>query len=188
MSDDLKNIYEAAGKSDRFFDSTTPIDLFRGQKTGDPFDLLQPTLIGWVVQSSGRPRDPDVLLTDASGRSPQYKDGHPESELVTEPRSKPTTAQLVSDASAYVVKGCRTLNGNFRGVSVFDKANNRLGGFDWFRIPSNTQIPPGLAVTRDGDRARPGESLHYTIAPKDDMPLSLFLQHLKGFSAVAKKA
>ena len=33
MSDDLKNIYEAAGKSDRFFDSTTPIDLFRGQKT-----------------------------------------------------------------------------------------------------------------------------------------------------------
>lgn len=187
MSDELKKVYEKAGKLDRFFESTTPIDLFRGQKQEDPFDLMQPTLIGWVT-SAGRPRKPDVLLNDDSGRSPQFRNGRPDGELVQESKDKPTTAQLVSDASAYVVKGCRTVRGDFRGVSVFDQANKQLRGFDWFKLPANTQIPPGLAVTNDADRPRPGEAIHYTIAPKDDMPLSLFLQHLKAFAAAARKA
>lgn len=94
MSDDLKRIYENAGKLDRFFDTATPIDLYRGQRPDDPFDLMQPTLIGWITQSTGRPRDPDVLLNDNSGLSPQYMNGHPDGELVQESRSKPKTARL----------------------------------------------------------------------------------------------
>lgn len=72
------------------------------------------------------------------------------------------------------------------GVSVFDMVNTALSNFDWFKLPANTSIPESLAVTRDADRARPGKPTHYTIAPKDDMPLSLFLQHLKGMAAAAK--
>lgn len=70
---------------------------------------------------------------------------------------------------------------------MFDAPNAQLRNFDWFEIPAHAPIPEALAVTRDADRARPGKPTHYTIAPKDDMPLSLFLQHLKGLAAAAKK-
>lgn len=184
MSDELKTVYDIANKSDRFFDKITPVDLFRGKKKDDTFDLLQPTLIGWMTHVE--PRLPDILVHDSRGVSPQYHGGQAGGAIVTEPRSKPTTAQIISDASAYVVKGCRTIRGDHRGVSVFDMANTALSNFDWFKLPANTPIPDSLAVTRDADRARPGKPTHYTIAPKDDMPLSLFLQHLKGMAAAAK--
>ena len=186
MSDELRNIYEAARKLGRFFETTTPVALFRGKKADDPFDMMYPTLIGWM-KGNGEVRVPDVLLNDASGQSPQYQGGRPGGRLVEEPKNKPRTAQIVADASTYVVKGCRTIKGDHRGVSVFDMANKALPNFEWFRIRPNTTIPPGLAVTRDVDTPRQGQVTHYTIAPKDDMPLPLFLQHLKGLAAAAEK-
>ena len=49
-----------------------------------------------------------------------------------------------------------------------------------FKIPADTKIPEGLAVTKD--HKIPQGAFHYTIAPKDDMPLALFLQQLKTMS------
>ena len=72
-------------------------------------------------------------------------------------------------------------------MSVFDATNPQLKNFDWYEMTAGTTILDALAVTRDADRPIPGRATHYTIAPKDDMPLSLFLQHLKGMAAKAKK-
>lgn len=180
MSDDLKKVYERGGKAAYFFDGTTPIALFRGRKVGDKTSVMQPTLIGFGPEEE--PRPPDIYLTDEAGVSPQYAGD----KMVREPGSKPVTKQIVADASKYTVKGCRTIKGNYRGVSVFDTTSARLRNAEWFVIPVDTDIPPGLAVTKDGDK-RPGVPLHYTIAPKDDMPFTLFLQHLKGLEAKLKK-
>lgn len=60
----------------------------------------------------------------------------------------------------------------------------------------NTKIPKSLAVTRDEDWRPPAKTpeeealrdpVHYTVAPKDDMPLSLFLQHLKEMAVDIEK-
>jgi hypothetical protein len=71
-----------------------------------------------------------------------------------------------------IVKGCRCTSGNYRGISTFDAKNPNLRGFRWYRLPRSTPIPEALAITQDSewtDRAN-----HYTVAPKDDMPLPLF--------------
>jgi hypothetical protein len=86
------------------------------------------------------------------------------------------------------VQGCRTIKGDHRGLSLFDKSNARLP-FAWFRIPAGSKIPPGIAVTRDSDDENDDNAaIHYTVAPKDDMPLSLFLQHLKELAVNAEPA
>ena len=60
----------------------------------------------------------------------------------------------------------------------------RRKNHNWMRLPANTEIPPGLAVTRDEKPGAPSDTpVHHTIAPKDDMPLSLFLQYLKVLQA-----
>jgi hypothetical protein len=97
--------------------------------------------------------------------------------MLRETNSKPLTQEIIGDASKYIVKGCRTTKGDYRGVSTFDMINPRARDVEWFYIQADTKIPPGLAVTKDGDK-RPGEALHYTVAPKDNMSFPLFLQHL----------
>ena len=72
---------------------------------------MQPTLIGFGPEDE--PRPPDIYLTDEAGLSPQYA----ADKMVREPGSKPVTKQLVSDASKYTVKGCRTIKGNYGGVN-----------------------------------------------------------------------
>lgn len=188
MSDDLKNLYKSDGKLHNFFDVDTPVDLFRGAKDDQKFPLMTPTIIGWKTSTGFRP--PDVLVTDRAGNTPQYAGGRATAtaRVITEEKHKPLTDQIISDASAYVLKGCRSTNKHdpHRGVSVFD-ATRPFKQMSWYRIPAGTPIPPALAVTKDADFSKNGEPIHYTIAPKDDMPLSLFLQHLKGLEAVASK-
>jgi hypothetical protein len=141
MSDDLKKVYEGAGKLRYYFDEVVPRDLFRGQsrteaKQGLPVFYPNPGF----RRKDGTVREPDVLVEDVGGT--------------------PT------------VRGCRTLNGHHRGISTFDRPNTGLAGFSWYRLPAGTKIPEALAITQDSDlRDRPN---HYTIAPKDDMPLALF--------------
>jgi hypothetical protein len=179
-TDELKKIYEGEGKLAYFFEQATPVNLFRRRNIGDKTMIMQPTVIGFGPDE--KPRLPDIRLEDEAGASPQF-DG---SKMRRESNSKPLTKEIVGDASKYIVKGCRTTKGDYRGVSVFDMVNPRARGVEWFYIEANTKIPPGLAVTQDGNK-RTGESLHYTIAPKDNMPFALFLQHLKGLEAILKK-
>ncbi len=188
FTDDLKKIYAKEGKLHNFFDDLTPADLYRGRRTGLTIPFLQPTIIGWPTQTDWRP--PDVLTQDAHGKSPQYTSGHPANEPLTEDRIKmPLTAEIIANADKYIVKGCRTTRANdrHRGVSTFDQMNPRLKNHDWMKLPVNTEIPPGLAVTRDEKPGAPSAApVHHTIAPKDDMPLSLFLQYLKAMEAKGK--
>jgi hypothetical protein len=106
VTDELKNFYKGKGALDRFFDTTTPVALFRGRKQGDSADLMQPTLIGWVTQRG--PRNPDVLVKDERGVSPQYHDTAL-STMVLEGKDKQKTAEILRNADQYVVKGCRTI-------------------------------------------------------------------------------
>ncbi|WKB54344.1 hypothetical protein [Eleftheria terrae] len=182
MSQELRRVYEKAGALDRYYDESTPVDLYRGRRKGDATDLMQPTLIGWYTKQDLR--RPDVLAVNQQGQSPQYV-GSDFGQLATEDQAKPLTADMLRNADKLMVKGCRTMKGDHRGVSVFDKKNTLLPKFEWYRLPAGTELPPALAVTRDAPFATSSRPTHYTVAPKDDMPLSLFLQHLKGLAAKA---
>lgn len=188
MTDELKRIYAREGKLHNFFEKHTPTDLHRGRRVGRTSPYMLPTIYGWNTRDA--PRPPDVLLENREGRTPQYKSGFAdEGELETDPDpEQPRTAAIVSAAQEYVVKGCRaTFPARHRGVSVFDRVNPKLRNNTWIRIPEGTPIPEALAVTRDFDIGAPdiGAPRHYTVAPKNDMPLSLFLQHLKSLEAAA---
>lgn len=71
------------------------------------------------------------------------------------------------------------------GISTFDMKVTWYGSrtTKHYVIPAHTEIPPGLAVTKDHKNAQ--GAYHYTIAPKDDMMSELFMQTLKVMSAKA---
>lgn len=183
MSEQLKKVYQNANALDRYYEERTPIDLLRAKKIGSHGDLMQPTLIGWNSQRG--PRHPDVLVKNQKDESPQYLDAGL-SQLAIETKELELTTEILRNADKYVVRGCRTMKGNHRGISVFDKQNAVLRGFDWYLIPANTELPAALAVTRDEPALSKPTPIHYTVAPKDDMPLSLFLQYLKSVGDQSK--
>lgn len=89
--------------------------------------------------------------------------------------------QVVERDGKRIVVGCRSVHGDYRGVSTFDRKNPALPGFRWFRLAAGTDIPQALAITQDSefkDRAN-----HHTIAPKDDMTLELFLVWLNALGS-----
>jgi hypothetical protein len=91
------------------------------------------------------------------------------------PKGKPPRlpdVEIVEVDEKKIVKGCRTTRGDYRGVSTFDRKNPNLGGFAWYKLPKATPIPEALAITQDSDLAN--KANHFTVAPKDDMPLDLF--------------
>jgi hypothetical protein len=175
FTNELRDVYTAANKSGRFFDTTTPVVLFRGIKRGSSAGLMQPTLIGFHLKKG--PRKPDVLFRDGQGKTPQYEGGDINRAIALD-ESGDLTRHILANAGDYVVQGCRTIKGDHRGMSLFDKVNPVLS-FKWYRIPANSKIPPGIALTRDADAVHSELPIHYTAAPKDNMTLALFLQHLK---------
>jgi hypothetical protein len=94
--------------------------------------------------------------------------------------------RVVERDGRQVVLGCRCDEGDYRGISTFDRKVTWFGSktAKHFMLPANTAIPPGLAVTKD--HKTPHGAYHYTIAPKDDMPLDLFLQHLRSLALAAQ--
>jgi len=80
--------------------------------------------------------------------------------------------KVVQREGKQVVLGCRCLAGDYRGVSTFDRKNTKLGGFTWHRLAKGVAIPKALAIMQDSDFT--DRANHFTIAPKDDMPLDLF--------------
>lgn len=84
-----------------------------------------------------------------------------------------------------IVRGCVATKGHYRGISTFDK-KGRFGGFKWYILPAGTVIPEALAITQDTDY--PNEPNHFTIAPKNDMPLALFNAWLKVLNLQMKPA
>ena len=98
---------------------------------------------------------------------------HPGSE------TRLSDVKVVERDNQLFVLGCRCIKGDYRGVSTFDMKVTWFGSktTKHFKIPADTRIPEGLAVTKD--HKNPQGAYHYTIAPKDEMPIALFLQQLK---------
>ncbi len=159
MSNVLKDIYKSKGKLENYFDDKTPVDLWRGQKR----DLIKKKRGALYPELDGFTRG------DGTFRIPDVEVFKRESDGVT------------------MVRGCRCVagEGDYRGVSTFDVMPDLGKSFMYFRIPGGTAIPEALAVTKDTFNRRFG-GYHYTVAPKDDMPLSLFLVWLGAIEASLK--
>jgi len=154
MTDDLRRLYEQAGKLKYYFDKKVPRDLFRGQsrkeeRAGTPVLYPNPGF----TKPTGAVRLPDVEIVERDGKK--------------------------------WVKGCRCLHGDYRGVSTFDRINPSLKGFSWHKLPQGTDIPEALAITQDSDFK--DRANHFTVAPKDDMPLELFQVWLNTLAEAMKK-
>jgi hypothetical protein len=76
-----------------------------------------------------------------------------------------------------------------RGLSTFDKRGVPPGrGWEYYLIPQGTELPQGLAISRDEPNEVFGAT-HYTIAPAYDMPLVEFKSLLLRLAeALARKA
>ncbi len=86
---------------------------------------------------------------------------------------RPPDIAVVERDGKKIVLGCLRVRGLHRGVSTFDRPNLALRGFRWYRLPAKSKIHESLAVTQDD--YNPGGGNHFTLAPKNDMPLELFL-------------
>jgi hypothetical protein len=98
---------------------------------------------------------------------------------------EPDVKVVDRDGKKFVL-GCRCIRGDYRGVSTFDRINPNLGGFTWYELPKDTDIPDALAITQDSDFK--DRANHYTVAPKDDMELGLFQVYLNALAAKMVKA
>ena len=161
MSNELKNLYAKEGKAERYFDDQTPCDLWRAQSRND--------------------FKKDVFIMQPHPGYTKYD------ELGNVVRERlPDVKTELRDGKIFIL-GCRCISGDYLGISVFDKKVTWLGP-TWlnYMIPANTVLPDNLAVTKD-HYLRSYGAAHYTIAPKDDMPLELFIQSLKVVAAKATK-
>ncbi len=150
----MKQAYLSAGLARYYFDEAVPCDLWRGQKKSAQKSgefILQPVTveIELITTSGRRVRAPDVEVFTRNGME--------------------------------WIKGCRTIRhgGAHWGISCWSEPPKfaLVGGWANFKIPKGAPVPSALAVTQDDDNQfKPN---HYSIAPKDDMPLALFIQHLK---------
>jgi Tse2 ADP-ribosyltransferase toxins len=155
----LRDLYARMGLADRYFDGATPAQLWRAQP---PTDVKKGA---FMFQPHPGYRKVDKQTGTV------IKDRPPDVEIVERDGKKWVRGRYIHGA------------GDYRGISVFDARVNWLGP-DWvnYRIPKATPITENLAVTKDYRRSDNGAT-HYTIAPKNDMTLELFIQSLKVIAA-----
>jgi hypothetical protein len=176
MTEEMKKAYEAVGELKYFFEKYVPnLNLWRGLKKDKykeqiktfnnsgkqvPVNFardfsIEPVIAGFeiVTKHGKRWREPDVKVFIRNGEK--------------------------------WIKGCRTTRKGDQhwGVSLWD-SKPKFAEKGWFNfcLPGKDSenpvpIPASLAITQDDDYTF--RSNHYTIAPKDDVPLSLYVQHLK---------
>jgi hypothetical protein len=78
------------------------------------------------------------------------------------------------------VLGCSAVKGKYHnGVSTFDKQISPTKNHTrMYEIPKKVDLPEGLAITKD-NLNKTFNATHYSLAPKNDMPMELFIQSLK---------
>lgn len=111
--------------------------------------------------------------------------GTKNSPRLDKPRVPPRAGSV--DIKTYDRGGEIWVKAGTGGISTFDKINLRLNGEHWWRIPSGTQIPLGLKVTKNHTDRTLGIT-HYRIEPRNDMPLSRFVSLLQNLTLYAQIA
>lgn len=176
MSDEMRSAYAKAGALQYFFESTVPpINLWRGRKKDEHEKRHK------AAQTSGR-AVPATFARDLSVEP--ITEGF---EIVTRNgrRWREPDVEVFFKNGQPWIRGCRTLRhgGAHWGISLWSqKPSFAERGWFNFCLPGKDAkppipIPPSLAITQDDDFKN--QSNHFSIAPKDDMPLALFVQHLK---------
>ncbi|HXI56849.1 MAG TPA: hypothetical protein VNO55_12370 [Polyangia bacterium] len=173
MADTMRQAYEAAGALRYYFDKTVPIDLWRGLKKS----VLRDRVAEVLRQGGKSPSDRDIAVEPLTVGF----------EIVTPAgrRWRQPDVEVFQQNGQPWIRGCRTTRtgGRHWGISLWDQqpAFAARGGWHSFRLPKGAPIPEALAVTQDDDHTS-GPN-HYTLAPKDDMPLGLYVQWLKELAA-----
>lgn len=113
---------------------------------------------------------------------PGYEKKNEKGEVI---KRRPPDVRIIERDGKLIVLGCRCVSGKYRGISLFDAKVTWLGA-RWLNyvIPAGTEIPLSLMVTRDNSNEF--GATRYTIGPKDDMPLELFIATLKCVAAKAQ--
>ena len=173
MSNEMKTAYETMGELKYFFENYAPaIDLWRGLKKSN-YKEAKKKHVGEVLDSFARylsvkPVTEGFEIVTRTGK-----------------RWREPDVEVFTRNGMPWIKGCRSTRkgGEHWGISLWDR-KPEFAERGWFnfclpgeRLGSPIPIPTSVAITQDDDYY--SRSNHYTIAPKDDMPLSLFVQHLK---------
>lgn len=114
-----------------------------------------------------------------------FRHGTTTSAQLHKPRTAPPRQiDEVHDIQVYRKNGVEWVDCESGGISLFNKPNLRFGN-RWWKLPKGVKIPAVLRVSRDAGINPVTGQIHYTIRPRYDMPLSLFIHKLKELSLFA---